>query len=224
MTTAHEDYLRTIYSLVQSGVRPTTSTIAGRMDVAPASATNMLKKLSRLGLVNYEPYRGATLTKTGRRIALEMVRHHRLLELFLSEVLGMPWDQVDVEADRLEHVISEDLEEAIARKLGYPTLDPHGDPIPAPDLTLPPSAGVPLTTLEVGERGCIARVLAQEPARLRYLGSLGLYPSQEIQLLQREPFAGPLRLQIGAGQVILADNLAEQILVQKCAHAEEEKV
>jgi len=220
MTAVHEDYLRTIYMLMQRGEQPTTTAIAGQMGVSPASATNMLKKLAGLGLVDYRPYQGAKLSTAGERIALEVTRHHRLLELFCSQVLEMPWDQVDKEADRLEHVISETLEEAIARKMGYPRVDPHGDPIPAEDLSVPELDGVPLITLPVGHCADVVRVLAQEPEHLRYLGSLGLYPGRHLRVIQKAPFAGPLLLAIAAKQVMLAADMAEQILVREAACVE----
>ncbi len=220
MTAVHEDYLRTIYMLMQRDERPTTTAIAEQMGVSPASATNMLKKLAGLGLVDYHPYRGAKLSVAGERIALEITRHHRLLELFCSQVLEMPWDQVDKEADRLEHVISETLEEAIARKLGYPSVDPHGDPIPNKDLSMPESGGIPLIMLPTGHCADIVRVLAQEPEHLRYLGSLRLYPGRQLRIIQKAPFDGPLLLTMATNQVMLAAEMAAQILVQETACAE----
>ncbi len=150
LTSSHEDYLKTIYTLQRQGQEVSNSALARSMSVAPASATNMVKKLAELNLVTYEPYQGVLLSEAGRRVALEVLRHHRLLELFLHQALDMPWDQVHAEAERLEHVISETLEDAIAAALGDPTVDPHGDPIPSKDLVIQPTAGVPLSQAPVG--------------------------------------------------------------------------
>ncbi len=145
---AHQDYLKAIYMLLSRGQEASNSAIAQALGVAPASATNMVKRLAEAGLIEHIPYRGVQLTPAGQQVALEMVRHHRLIELFLHDILDMPWDQVHVEAERLEHAISEEVEEAIARKLGYPTFDPHGDPIPDRDGRLADAApGLPLTAV-----------------------------------------------------------------------------
>src|SRR5215212_4124336 len=148
LTSAHEDYLKAIYLLRAKGGEVNNSALAHHLDVSPASATNMVKKLAELALVEYEPYQSVALTENGERVALEVLRHHRLLELYLHQKLKLPWDQVHAEAEKLEHVISEVLEDAIARALDNPTVDPHGDPIPSKDGTIEKVAGAPLSEAE----------------------------------------------------------------------------
>src|SRR4051812_28941336 len=175
---AIEDYAKAIYTLAQrSGAPVGTSELATRLGVAPATATAMLKRLDRMGLVRHQPYHGVTLTPAGERVALEVIRHHRLLESYLSEALGMPWDRVHAEAEVLEHYISEELEELIAGKLGDPSHDPHGDPIPGPDLEPPPrDASRPLNQLQDGESATFSRVSDSDPEMLRYLAERGIRP------------------------------------------------
>lgn len=211
ITHVHEDYLKVIYHLERQHQRATTTAIAQEMGVSAASATNMLKRLAELNLVEYTPYQGARLTEAGRKVALEIIRHHRLLELYLAEALGMPWDKVHEEADRLEHVISEDLEEAMARALGYPTVDPHGDPIPDRDGTIRSRAGHTLADLPEGERGQVVRVRCQEPGMLRYLGTLGIYPGTSIVVRERAPFQGPLLVDVNGQVHALSYAVAEEI-------------
>src|SRR3954463_5674474 len=168
---AIEDYAKAIYALESRGPDPvTTNAIAERLRVTPGSVSAMLKKLGELGLVSHQRYRGVRLTASGRRIALEVIRHHRLLELFLAEVLDMPWDRVHQEAEVLEHVLSTELEEVIAAKLGNPTHDPHGDPIPTVDFEIDEHATPSLAELEIGTHGVFVRVSDSDPAMLRYLG------------------------------------------------------
>jgi DtxR family Mn-dependent transcriptional regulator len=215
MSRAHQDYLKAIYLLLSRGQEASNSAIAQALGVAPASATNMVKRLAEAGLIEHVPYRGVQLTPAGQQAALEMVRHHRLIELFLHDVLEMPWDQVHVEAERLEHAISEEVEEAMARKLGYPAFDPHGDPIPDRNGRLTGAgAGVPLTELEPGCTARLARVLAQDGERLRYLGELGLYPGAEVIVQQRTPFQGPLLVAVNGAPHMLAFNLAAELSVE----------
>src|SRR4051812_28061728 len=152
----------------------------------------MVRRLDELGLVTHEPYRGVALTERGTKLALEMVRHHRLLELYLSESLGMPWDRVHAEAEVLEHVLSDDLEARIAAKLGDPTHDPHGDPIPAADLTLRVDETQSLATLEPGDTATLARVSDAEPEMLRYLAERDIVPGTELEVIDKQPFGGPL--------------------------------
>src|SRR5437868_7300033 len=158
VTAAVEDYVKAIYKLDAGEGSVTTTALAERLDVRPASVSGMLTKLTALGLVEREPYRGVRLTEHGTRVALEVVRHHRLLELFLVESLGMTWDEVHAEAEVLEHVLSEELEELIAAKLGDPAFDPHGDPIPTRDLEMPERDTVTLPTLDAGHEGVFVRV------------------------------------------------------------------
>ncbi|MDQ4064650.1 MAG: metal-dependent transcriptional regulator, partial [Actinomycetota bacterium] len=156
------------------------------------SATNMLKRLAEAGLVQHAPYRGVRLTEPGRRIALEVVRHHRLLETYLVEALGVPWDEVHAEAEVLEHVLSETLEERIAARLGDPAVDPHGHPIPSKDLDAPPPPARTLWACEIGERVTVERVSDESPEALRYLASIGIAPGAEIEVTDRGPVEGPL--------------------------------
>lgn len=215
ISAAHQDYLKTIYLLLSRGQEASNSAIAQALGVAPASATNMVKRLAEAGLIEHVPYRGVQLTAAGQQVALEMVRHHRLIELFLHDVLEMPWDQVHVEAERLEHAISEEVEEAIARKLGYPTFDPHGDPIPDRHGRLAAAgAGLPLTALEPGCPARLTRVHAQDGERLRYLGELGLYPGAQVTVSERAPFQGPLLVQVNGAPQMLAFDLASELSVE----------
>ncbi len=215
ISAAHQDYLKTIYLLLSRGQEASNSAIAQALGVAPASATNMVKRLAEAGLIEHVPYRGVQLTPAGQQVALEMVRHHRLIELFLHDVLEMPWDQVHVEAERLEHAISEEVEEAIARKLGYPTFDPHGDPIPDRHGRLAAAGeGLPLTALEPGCPARLTRVHAQDGERLRYLGELGLYPGAQVAVLTRAPFQGPLLVKVNGAPQMLAFDLAAELSVE----------
>src|SRR6201996_5069387 len=190
---AIEDYAKAIYALERRDNEPvSTNALAERLGVTPASASGMVKRLGELGLVEHQPYRGVTLTEDGRRVALEVMRHHRLLELYLVETLGVPWDRVHQEAEVLEHVLSEELEELIAAKLGDPTRDPHGDPIPTRDLTIEEADTESLESLEVGARGPFPRVSDSDPEMLRYLADRGISPGDELEVIERQPFGGPL--------------------------------
>jgi DtxR family Mn-dependent transcriptional regulator len=213
LTSAHEDYLKAIYLLMAEGQKVNNSALANELEVSPASTTNMVKKLAELELVKYEPYQSITLTEAGRQVALEVLRHHRLLELYLHQKLNLPWDQIHAEADRLEHVISEALEDAIAAALGNPTIDPHGDPIPSKDGYVETITGVPLSAAELDLPYRLVRVLLQDADRLNYLGSLGLYPNATVILLKRAPFAGPLLININGDHHALAHDMAELLLV-----------
>jgi len=213
LTPAHEDYVKAIYMLNSRGVEVTNSALANHLKVTPASATNMVKKLSELGLVTYEPYQTIGLTTAGEIVALEVLRHHRLLELYLHDKLKLPWEQVHEEAERLEHVISEALEDAIAAALGHPTVDPHGDPIPSKDGTVETTVGAPLSSAKIDQPYTVVRVLLQEPERLVYLGSLGLYPNAQVIVRKRAPFDGPLLIEVADEHHALAHDLAETIIV-----------
>ncbi len=192
-----QDYLKTIYKLTH-GQNPvasvTTSLIAEHRAVAPASVTNMLKKLAAMKLVEHTPYQGVVLTSTGERIALEVIRHHRLLELYLSEVLGFDLDKVDAEADRLEHVISEEFEDKIDMMLGYPTVDPHGAPIPSKDGSIEYDHYLCLLDIPSGENVHVRQVSDQSAEMLRYMATMGIKPNVEIEVLNRAPFNGPLKI------------------------------
>jgi DtxR family Mn-dependent transcriptional regulator len=173
----------------------------------------MLKRLDSLGLVSHFPYRGVTLTDEGERVALEVIRHHRLLESYLSEVLGMPWDRVHQEAEVLEHYISEELEELIAAKLGNPDRDPHGDPIPHRDLSVERDTSVALGELQVGARAEFVRVSDSEPQVLRYLAELGIRPGATLEVVGRQPFGGALEVEIGGRKHALGGDLLRMMRV-----------
>lgn len=213
LTASHEDYLKAIYSLRTQGLKVNNSALAHHMEVSPASTTNMVKRLADLELVAYEPYQEIILTEAGERVALEVLRHHRLLELYLHKKLNLSWDQVHAEAERLEHHISEALEDAIASALGNPTVDPHGDPIPTKDLQVIAVPGIPLTIAELNRPYRLTRVLLQDPERLTYLGSLGLFPNATVTLLKRAPFAGPLLVDVAGEHHALAHDMAEVLVV-----------
>jgi len=176
-----------------------------------------LKKLAGRKLVRHTPYQGARLTGRGEKIALEVMRHHRLLEAFLIEALGYTWDEVHIEADRLEHVISEDFEDRLAARLGHPRLDPHGDPIPDKDGRLPAEVPTRLSDLALGEAARIARVHDGDPALLRHAAALGLVPAAEVTLLRTDPFGGSLRVRIGGRERSVGPDLAHQVFVTPVA-------
>ena len=212
---AVQDYAKAIWTLAQRSDDPvSTSAIAERLEVSPASASAMVKRLEALGLVRREPYRGVQLTPAGERVALEVVRHHRLLELYLAEALGMSWDRVHKEAEVLEHAISPELSELIAEKLGNPTHDPHGDPIPTADGEIDEAPSRSVADLEPGERGVFARVSDSNPEMLRYLSERGIDRGAELEVLEREPFGGPISVRAGGREHALGDQLARAMRVQ----------
>jgi len=213
LTRSMQDYLKAIFSILERNERATTSVIAGRMGIAPPSATAMVKRLAQLSLVEHEPYQGVTLTAMGEKTALEIVRHHRLLELYLAEALGVPWDQVHDEAEELEHAISESLEERIDTALGNPTVDPHGAPIPARDGSFVELSGRKLSEVDEGERVTIIQVDDRDPALLRYLAECELYPGARIDVLAAEPYEGSLVLKLENKEFRLGRGAARQILV-----------
>ena len=214
-TEAIEDYAKAIHALAAREPGPVgTSALAERLGVSPGTVTAMCKRMAELGLVTYEPYRGVELTEPGERMALEVIRHHRLLESFLAEALGMPWDQVHDEAEVLEHYISEELEERIAMALGDPERDPHGDPIPDRDLLITdPIPGVPLLELESGSRGTFTRVSDGRPEMLRFLDAAGVRPGATLEVLRREPFGGAVVVASEAGETPIGPDLAARMLV-----------
>lgn len=214
-STAIEDYAKAIYALQRrtGGDPVSTNDLAARLGVTAASASSMAKKLAELGLVDHVPYRGVTLTEQGRRVALEVLRHHRLLELYLFEHLDVPWDRVHEEAEALEHHISEDLEERIAAKLGHPTHDPHGDPIPSRELVIDEGDTQPLEALAVGDRAVFVRVSDSNPEMLRYLEERGIRLGDAFELVERQPFDGPLTLRFGSGDEVIGGALARSMRV-----------
>jgi len=194
---AMEDYLKAIYKLEQITKPVPTSALAEHMSFSPASVTNMCKKLAELKILHYEPYQGVTFTETGQKMALEIIRHHRLIELYLAEALNVPWDQVHAEAEKLEHVISEDLEDRMAAILGNPRFDPHGAPIPTRAGKIYQPKSELLINRQAGDQLVVIEVDDDDPELLRYLGKIGLYPGTHLILIERAPFDGPLTLQVG---------------------------
>jgi DtxR family transcriptional regulator, Mn-dependent transcriptional regulator len=211
-----QDYLKAIWKLERDGPA-TTSALAAELGVTPASATAMVKKLAGLGLVEHERYRGVRLTPSGERAALEVIRHHRLLELYLMKALGLGLDEVHAEAERLEHYLSEDLESRIDAALGHPTHDPHGDPIPTAELELVADDSRWLTEVADGTEAVVSRVPDGDPELLRYLASLGIVPDQPIVLVGRAPFDGPVTIEIGGARHAIGLAVAEQIRVSGAA-------
>jgi len=214
LSSAIEDYLKAIYQLRVGDGAVTTTALAGALGVSAASATNMIKKLAAMKLARHLPYHGVELTPAGEKVALEVVRHHRLIELFLNETLGIPWDEVHNEAHRLEHVMSDNLEDHIAAFLGNPTEDPHGDPIPTKAGVVAANAQQVLADLAPGARVTIRRVSDQDPEHLRYLYGLGLVPKASVNLIDHAPFQGPVRVRVANGDEHSLDrSLAQQIWV-----------
>jgi DtxR family transcriptional regulator, Mn-dependent transcriptional regulator len=213
ITPSVEDYLKAIYALQRDG-QVSTMLLTEHMGLKPSSITSMLKKLAELDLVSYTPYHGARLTPAGERVALAVLRHHRLLELFLVQVLGYSWDEVHEEAEALEHHISEKLEARIAAYLGHPQFDPHGDPIPTLDGALPLSPDRRLADVPVGSCGQVVRVCSQQPEELRYLAEVGVVPGAQLEVVNVGPFAGPISIRIAEREHALAQHMAQAICVE----------
>jgi DtxR family Mn-dependent transcriptional regulator len=212
---AVQDYAKAIYTLHERSDGPvSTSALAERLNVSPASASAMVKRLEALGLADRKPYHGVELTPSGRRVALEVIRHHRLLELYLAEALGMPWDRVHEEAEVLEHAISPELSELIAAKLGNPTHDPHGDPIPTVDGEIERGSSCPLGDLQPGDRGVFVRVSDSDPEMLRWLSERGIAPGDRLEVRERQPFDGPLIVRFGSGDHALGGELVRMMRVE----------
>lgn len=209
-----EDYLKAIYKLHnESNEGVSTSKLAEEIGVANASVTNMVKRLSKMGLVKYESYYGATLSASGEKIALEIIRHHRLIELYLKEMMGYSWDEVHEEAEKLEHHISEQFEDKIAEMLNDPKFDPHGDPIPTKEGHMPVIHSYPLSEFSQDNSCVICQVKDQNPELLRYLEKNNLIPGVKLKILEREPFDGPIKLQIENKSFTIGHNIAENIFV-----------
>jgi DtxR family Mn-dependent transcriptional regulator len=215
---AWEDYLKAIFALTSDNQRASTNAIAAEMDVAPASVTVMVQKMAAFepSLLDYQKHQGVALTPAGRTMALEVIRHHRLLETFLHKVLGYSWDEVHPEADRLEHVITEELEERIARVLGDPQVDPHGEPIPRRDLSMGKQDMRPLGELRPSERGVIVKVTPDEQALLRHLSELGLVLGAQVTVTGYSAFDGNLRLRLGDSgpEVTLGERVTGRVFVR----------
>jgi DtxR family Mn-dependent transcriptional regulator len=213
-SSAVEDYAKAIYALQEDEGPVGVTAIAHRLSVTPASASGMVRKLDELGLVTHERYRGVRLTESGTRLALEMLRHHRLLELYLAESLGVPWDRVHQEAEVLEHVLSEELEALIAAKLGHPTHDPHGDPIPDEDLVIAEERTECLSVLEPGAEAIVVRILDAEPEMLRYLAEREILPGTRLRVVDKQPFGGPLFVEVAGETYALGGQLATSLRVR----------
>jgi DtxR family Mn-dependent transcriptional regulator len=215
LSQAAEDYAKAILALqTEAGGPVSTTAVAERLGVTPASASGMLRRLDDHGLVAHRRYHGVELTPEGRRVALRVLRHHRLLETYLAESLGVPWDRVHQEAEVLEHVLSDELEALIAAKLGHPTHDPHGDPIPSAELVLEESTQVCLASLEAGATGVLARVSDADPEILRYLAARGIAPGSHLEVIERQPFGGPLFVRIDGEDHVLGGELAQAMSVE----------
>lgn len=213
LTAPVEDYLKAIYELESRMGSAATSDVAEALDVAPASATGMIRRLATQGYLEHEPYRGAKLTNAGRRAALRTIRRHRILESYLTGVLDYPWDRVHDEAERLEHAASDELIERMAAALGHPTSDPHGAPIPTVEGTVAEPSQRTLADVAVGETATMVLVSDKDPSLLRYLADIGLQPGADVTVLARAPFDGPLTLRIGGIDNQVGPRLAEQVLV-----------
>lgn len=210
---AIEDYLREIYELQQGVGQVATGALAEQLGIAPASVTGMVKKLAELNLVAYAPYQGFILTAAGQKIALEVLRHHRLIERFLAEALGVPWDRVHEEAHKIEHVLSADLEERMDVLLGRPTTDPHGSPIPRADGTIEASARLRLAELAAGQTAVVTEVSDGNAELLRYLGELGLYPGTQVSILAVAPLDRLMTIRVGGVQHAVSQAVAREVFV-----------
>ncbi len=212
---AMEDYLKAAYRLKMDGKPATTQLLADELGVSGPSVTNMVKRLDEMRLLRHTRYQGVELTPAGERIALEVVRHHRLLELYLAETLGYPWDQVHQEAEKLEHHVSDELEARMDSYLGYPTRDPHGDPIPTRDGLVPENFDLPLAELTDGTTATVVRVSDREPEQLRYLAELGLIPGASVRIVERLPFDELTRIEIGEHVHVIGRQLSRAVWVER---------
>jgi len=217
LTISIQDYLKTIYELTTDGESASTNALAKKLNIKPASVTGMVQKLAsaKPALVEYQKHQGVTLTTAGRRAALEVIRHHRLLEAWLVQTLGYSWDEVHEEAERLEHVISEDFERRIAAAMGHPTRDPHGELIPTADLTMPLDDSTPLSALRPNQTGVVLSVKSPETDLLRHLEGFGLIPGAKIRVLSYSTFDHNLTIKIGTKIFVLGLNITSRILIKE---------
>jgi DtxR family transcriptional regulator, Mn-dependent transcriptional regulator len=217
LTISIQDYLKNIYELTENGQNASTNALAKKLNIKPASVTGMVQKLasSKPALVEYQKHQGVTLTKEGRRAALEVIRHHRLLEAWLVRTLGYSWDEVHEEAERLEHVISEDFESRIAAAMGHPSRDPHGELIPTADLKMPLDASTPLSALRPSQTGIVQSIKSPETNLLRHLEGLGLIPGAQIEVLEYSPFDHNLTIKVGRKSSVLGFNITSRILIEE---------
>jgi DtxR family Mn-dependent transcriptional regulator len=210
-----QDYAKAVYALqARGGAAVSTNELAARLGVTPGSASGMLRKLAEVGLLEHEPYHGVRLTDEGRRVALEVLRHHRLLELFLAQELGMSWDRVHAEAEVLEHVLSEELEELIAGRLGDPVVDPHGDPIPTVAFEIDERQTHSLDESPVGAVGRFVRVSDSDPEMLRYLADLGITLGMRLEVIDRQPFGGPVFVRFDDREHPIGGGLARAMRIE----------
>jgi DtxR family Mn-dependent transcriptional regulator len=215
VTHAMEDYLKAAFRLKESGKTATTQLLADELGVTGPSVTNMVKRLHDLRLLRHTRYQGVELTAAGEKIALEIIRHHRLLELYLAETLGYPWDEVHAEAEKLEHHVSEELEARMDSALGFPIRDPHGDPIPTREGLIPTDTDQSLLSLEIGQQASVARVSDRHPEQLRYLAELGLVPGAAVKLVEKLPFDGLIRIAVAGAEHVVGQQLAGAVWVTK---------
>lgn len=213
VTHAMEDYLKAVYRLLEEGNAATTQALAEELGITGPSVTNMVKRLHSMKLLTHTRYQGVELTPAGEKIALEVIRHHRLLELYLAETLGYSWDEVHEEAEKLEHHVSDDLEARMDSALGYPTRDPHGDPIPGPDGSVSAESGMLLRDADDSMSYKVIRVSDRDPQLLRYLGSMDLIPGSPVMVLERMPFDGLLRIRVSDIEHVVGRQLAEAVFV-----------
>lgn len=216
ITISTQDYLKNIYELTENGESASTNALAKKMNVSAPSVTGMVQKMAtaKPALVEYQKHQGVTLTKEGKRAALEVIRHHRLLEAWLVQTLGYSWDEVHEEAERLEHVISEDFERRIAAAMGNPVRDPHGELIPTADLTMPPDESTPLSALRPRQTATIKRVIASDPKLLRYLEEIDLVPGIQVEIREYSPFDHNLTIKVGRKLFVLGLNITSKIFVE----------
>lgn len=217
LTAPVEDYLKAVYEIERSGGAAATTTLATRLGVAPASVTGMVRRLAEQGLLEYERYRGVTLTALGRRAALRTLRRHRVIESYLATVLGYAWDRVHEEAERLEHAASDELVDRMALVLGDPVVDPHGAPIPTREGRVDETVHASLAQVDVGGTARVVRVSDEDAAMLRYLAELGIRPGTTVTVVGREPFGGPIRVVVDGAAQAVGPALAEQVLVDRVA-------
>jgi DtxR family transcriptional regulator, Mn-dependent transcriptional regulator len=217
ITISIQDYLKNIYELTENGESASTNALAKKMNIRAPSVTGMVQKMasSKPALVEYHKHQGVTLTREGKRAALEVIRHHRLIEAWLVQTLGYSWDEVHEEAERLEHVISEDFERRIAAAMGHPVRDPHGELIPTADLTMPIDRSKPLSALRPKQAAIIKRVIASDAALLRYLDELGLTPDAKIEIREYSPFDHNLTIRAGRKSFVLGFNITNKIFVEE---------
>ncbi|HEX5943151.1 MAG TPA: metal-dependent transcriptional regulator [Anaerolineales bacterium] len=217
LTISIQDYLKSIYELTENGQSASTNALARKLNISAPSVTGMVQKLAsaKPALVEYQKHQGVTLTKEGKKAALEVIRHHRLLEAWLVQTLGYSWDEVHEEAERLEHVISEDFEQRIAAAMGHPVRDPHGEPIPTADLKMPLDDSMPLSALRPSQTATIQRVEASDPKLLQYLEQLGLIPGVKIEVQEYSPFDHNLTIKLKRQSLVLGLSITSKIFVEE---------